>query len=45
MTVLIWTVYVKGELFDLMTDDEVRELISAWDVKRIDCEHSVVEFD
>ncbi len=44
MIVLVWTVYVQGELFDLMTNDEVEELIGAWAVKRIDSARAVIEF-
>lgn len=41
---LIWTVYVGGELFDLMTDTEVEELLEKWKVIRINSAFGVIEF-
>ncbi len=39
-----WTIYVNGELFDIMTDQEVEDVISEWKVVRIDTELGVIEF-
>jgi hypothetical protein len=41
---LIWTIYVNGELFDLMTNDEAEDLIASWKVSKIDSERGVIEF-
>lgn len=40
-----WTVYVDGELFDILTDDEAEDLVAAWKVKRIDATRGVIEFE
>lgn len=44
MTKYTWTVYRSGELFDLMTDAEVAELMRVYDYVMIDLRAKVVEF-
>ena len=44
LTKYAWTVYMNGELFDVMTNEEVEEIVGAWKVLRIDTEHGVIEF-
>ena len=35
---------MDGRLFDIMTNEEVEEVISVWPIKRIDTERGVIEF-
>ncbi len=44
LTKYTWTVYVDGDLFDVMTDQEVEDLIGNWKVKNIDAELGLIEF-
>ncbi len=44
LTKYTWTVYVCGQLYDIMTNEQVEELIGVWRVGRIDSASGVVEF-
>lgn len=39
-----WTVYLNGELFDVMTDSDVEKLIEVYVVKHIDSTIGLIEF-
>jgi hypothetical protein len=39
-----WTVYLAGDLLDIMTDKEVEYLVCTWKIHRIDTERGVIEF-
>jgi hypothetical protein len=41
---LVWTIYVSSELFDLMTYAEVAELMRVYQYVMIDLRSKVVEF-
>jgi hypothetical protein len=41
---LEWTVYIGGKLFDLMTDEQVEELIQTYKVILIDAKRGLIEF-
>jgi hypothetical protein len=43
-TNLKWTVYMHGKLFDVMTDDQVVELIQVYRVILIDAKRGIIEF-
>ena len=45
LTKYTWTVYVGGQLFDIMTDDEVDGVLSTWIVTKIDKDRGVIEFE
>lgn len=40
-----WTVYICGKLWDIMTDEEVEDLIEVYKISRIDSERGLVEFE
>jgi|KBSSwiStaDraftv2_1062776.scaffolds.fasta_scaffold11980_4 hypothetical protein len=44
LTEYTWTVYVGGELYDIMTDEEVEGLISYLKITRIRSACGVIEF-
>jgi hypothetical protein len=44
VTNLKWTVYICGKLFDVMTDEQVSELIQTYKVILIDSKRGIVEF-
>lgn len=39
-----WTVYVGGRLFDVMTDEQVGELVQTWKIVLIDTRRGLIEF-
>lgn len=43
-TKFLWTVYIGGRLFDLLTDSEVEEIIQVWKVVLIDSKRGLIEF-
>ena len=43
-TKLLWTVYISGTLFDLLTDSEVEELIQVYKIILIDSRRGIIEF-
>ena len=44
LTKFRWTVYIGGRLYDIMTDEEVEELIQIWRVILIDTNRGLIEF-
>ena len=44
MTKYVWTVYQDGELFDIMTDAEVAELMRTFKTVMVDLVAKVVRF-
>lgn len=44
LTKYAWTVYMDGRIFDIMTNEEVEEVLSVWKVHKIDTERGVIEF-
>lgn len=43
-TKLKWTVYVGGRLLDVMTDEQVEEMVQIWKVVLIDARRGLIEF-
>jgi hypothetical protein len=44
LTKFKWTVYVNGELFDIMTDRDVEHLVQVYKVTEIDTERGLIVF-
>lgn len=44
LTKFQWTVYVDGQLFDIMTDAQVEELLDVVNIVRIDSERGLILF-
>ncbi len=44
LTKFKWTVYINGDLYDVMTDEEVDELMKVYKATKVDAIVGVIEF-